>query len=395
MATQRQAGGRISKRAIIRDPRGLRAAEFTKDIADKGSKMYDQATKASLTKKLGMRMLTKEALAESQAYRDIAKDIAKVNPSLDKQILAEIENNARRISDAYMKAYSPDGTPEDMIAFQTLDNNLTGQLNDLTMMIGAMDTDLEAYDLAKEEGRLIKKFDKDGFPIENEDYDLFRYGLTSGESDVKLDKDKDGNYILSGRNPAGSTQEQIITIKDYSDNLKKGGSFKAINPNMEGQAVEFGDAIIKNIDQFFTKKVSGQKGGKIRNQQAGPEVGNTGKDAQGRSIFFEGVSSFKDVDPENVTKELQNYFDKSFSSGFKKVPGIKNVPNEEEFWEYLVKEGYTGNNTNSWATIDEVDRQKMLNDASISFVEDLVQTGRSEETLAGKTNRGSLNSNNG
>ena len=379
----RRIGGTKFKRAIVRDPRGMQAAKFTKDIAAQGSKMYDQATQASLAKKLGMKMLTKEALSESQAYRDIAKDIAKVNPSLDKQIIGEIENNARLISDAYMKAYSPDGTPEDMIAFQTLDNNLTGQLNDLTMMVGAMDADLEAYDLAKEEGRLIKKFDKDGFPIENEDYDLFRYGLTSGESDVKLDKDKDGNYTLSGRNPAGSTQEQVITIKDYSDNLKKGGSFKAINPNMEGQAVEFGDAIIKNIDQFFTKKISGQKGGEIRNQKAGPEVGSTGKDAQGRDIFLKGTSSFKDVDPENVTKELKNYFENSFSGGFKKVPGIKSVPNEEEFWEYLVKEGYTGNNTNSWATIDEVDRQGMLNDASISFVADLVQTGRSDETLAG------------
>ena len=87
MATKRQAGGRIGKRAIIRDPRGLRAAKFTKEIADQGSKMYDQATKASLAKKLGMKMLTKEALSESQAYRDIAKDIEKVNPSLDKQII--------------------------------------------------------------------------------------------------------------------------------------------------------------------------------------------------------------------------------------------------------------------------------------------------------------------
>jgi len=393
MATKRQSGGRIGKRAIIRDPRGLRAAEFTKDIADKGSKMYDQATKASLAKKLGMKILTKEALAESQAYRDIAKDISKVNPNLDQQIIAEIENNARLISDQYMKAYSPDGTPEDMIAFQTLDNNLTGQLNDLTMMIGAMDTDLEAYDLAKEEGRLIKKFDKDGFPIENEDYDLFRYGLTSGDSDVKLDKDKNGNYTLKGRNPAGGAQEQIITIKDYSNNLKKGGSFKAINPNMEGQAVEFGDAIIKNIDQFFTKKVSGQKNQQIKNQEAGPEVGSTGKDAQGKDVYLKGVGSFKDINPENVTKELKNYFDKSFSGGFKQVPGIKSVPNEEEFWEYLVKEGYTGNNTNSWATIDEVDRQGMLNDASISFVKDLVQTGRSGEAIAGNSNKGALNSN--
>lgn len=369
---------------LIQDNRGMRAAKFTKDIAAQGSKMIDQATQASLAKKLGMKVLTKEALSESQAYRDIAKDIAKVNPSLDKQIIAEIENNARLISDSYMKAYSPDGTPEDMIAFQTLDNNLTGQLNDLTMMIGAMDTDLEAYDLAKKEGRLIQKVDENGFAIEDEDYDLFRYGLTNGESDVKLDKDKNGNYTLKGRNPVGSNQEQVITIREYSDDLKKGGSFKAINPNMEGQAVEFGDAIIKNIDQFFTKKISGQKGGEIRNQEAGPEVGNTGKDAQGKDIFLKGISSFKDVDPENVSKEIQNYFDKSFSNGFKQVPGIKTVPNEEEFWEYLRKEGYAGDAANTpWQGIEEEDRQYLLNKASTDFVKDLVQTGRSDETLAG------------
>jgi len=384
----RRTGGTKFKRAIVRDPRGMQAAKFTKDIAAQGSKMYDQATKASLAKKLGMKILTKEALAESQAYRDIAKDISKVNPGLDQQIIAEIENNARLISDSYMKAYSPDGTPEDMIAFQTLDNNLTGQLNDLTMMVGAMDTDLEAYDLAKKEGRLIQKVDENGFAIEDEDYDLFRYGLTNGESDVKLDKDKNGNYTLIGRNPAGSTQEQIITIKDYSDNLKKGGSFKAINPNMEGQAVEFGDAIIKNIDQFFTKKISGQKGGEIRNQEAGPEVGSTGKDAQGRDIFLKGTSSFKDVDPENVSKEIQNYFDKSFSNGFKQVPGIKTVPNEEEFWEYLRKEGYAGDAANTpWQGIEEEDRQYLLNKASTDFVKDLVQTGRSDETLAGSESK--------
>ena len=66
---QRRSGGRIGKRAIIRDPRGMQAAKFTKDMADKGSKLYDQATQASLAKKLGMKVLTKEALAESQAYR--------------------------------------------------------------------------------------------------------------------------------------------------------------------------------------------------------------------------------------------------------------------------------------------------------------------------------------
>lgn len=365
MATKRQAGGRIGKRAIIRDPRGLRAAKFTKEIADQGSKMYDQATKASLAKKLGMKILTKEALAESQAYRDIAKDIAKVNPSLDKQIIAEIENNARLISDAYMKAYSPDGTPEDMIAFQTLDNNLTGQLNDLTMMVGAMDADLEAYDLAKEEGRLIKKTNELGEIVEDEDYDLFRYGLTSGDSDVLLSKDENGRYILKGRNPAGSEEEQVITISEYSDNLKKGGSFKSINPNLEGQAIEFGQSIATKLLPQYKKTYKGQGGTPYPNPKfdsSKPENAKT------NPKMLTGSAYFTIEDEDLARNTMTNYFDGNFAEGFKNLTGSKSVPKEEELWEYLKNEGFINKTFPSWSSAPNATKQQMLNDAYVDFV---------------------------
>jgi hypothetical protein len=365
----RQSGGRISKRAIIRDPRGAQAAKFTKDIAKTGSKMYDQATKSSLAKKLGMKVLTKESLAESQAYRDLAKDIAKVNPSLDRQIIAEIENNARLISDAYMKAYGPDGTPEDMITFQTLDNDLTGQLNDLTMTIGAMDADLEAYDLAKEEDRLIGAYD--------DDKDLFKYGITSGDSDVLLSKDENGKYILKGRNPAGSQNEHTIVIGDYAENLRKKGTggWKSINPNMEAQTVEFGKSIGDALKDKIDIKYDGIKGKEIPN----PDFDKTQPSSDDNPEFIIAQESFTFTDPNKAKEVIAGYLNTNMGNGFRNLTGSGSVPSEEELWEFLKREKVL-NDSDPW----DKSKQNVLNEAYTKFiVNDIFPTGKSNLTVAG------------
>ena len=357
---QKRSGGRIGKRAIIRDPRGMQAAKFTRDIAAKGSKMYDQATKASLTKKLGMKMLTKEALSESQAYRDIAKDISKVNPSLDKQIIAEIENNARMISDSYMKAYSPDGTPEDMIAFQTLDNDLTGQLNDLTMAIGTLDTDLEAYDLAKEEGRLIGAYD--------DDEDLFKYGITSGDSDVLLSKNDDGKYQITGKGTLGQ-KEHTIVVGEYAENLRKKGTggWKAINPNTEAQAIEFGKSIVTALKDQIDVKYDNIKGEKIQ-------------DPSDPTKFITAKESFTFTDPAKARKVIREYVDKNFSSGFRNLTNSKSMPNEEELFAMFAKE----NNLGDYYEFNS-DRQSDLNEQFVDFImDDMYATGKSKQKISGK-----------
>jgi len=370
MATQRRSGGRIGKRAIIRDPRGMQAAKFTKDIAAQGSKMIDQATKASLAKKLGMKMLTKEALAESQAYRDIAKDISKVNPDLDQQIIAEIENNARLISDAYMKAYSPDGTPEDMIYFQTLDNDLTGQLNDLTMAIGAMDTDLEAYDLAKEEGRLIGTYD--------DDEDLFKYGITSGNSDVLLSKNKDGKYQITGKG-AGGQNEHTIVVGDYAENLRKKGTggWKSINPNMEAQTIEFGKSIGNALKDKIQIDYKGQGSVTSPNpsfDSSKPEDPKTNP----REIVT--TESFTFTDPVEARKVIAGYLNTNMSNGFRNLTGSGSVPSEEELWEFLKREGVI-NDVDPWGKHKQAD----LNDAYTEFiVNDIFPTGKQNITRSGK-----------
>jgi len=378
MATQRRSGGRIGKRAIIRDPRGLRAAKFTKDITEKGSKLYDQATKASLAKKLGMKMLTKEALAESQAYRDIAKDIAKVNPSLDKQIIAEIENNARLISDAYMKAYSPDGTPEDMIYFQTLDNDLTGQLNDLTMAIGAMDADLEAYDLAKEEGRLIGDY--------SDDEDLFKYGITNGDSDVLLSKNKDGKYQITGKNPKGSSlssllgkNEHTIVVGDYAENLRKKGTggWKAINPNMEAQTIEFGKSIGNALKDKIEIDYKGQGSVTSPNPSFDPKK-PVSKDNPKEIVTTE---SFTFTDPIEANKIIQEYLNANMSGGFKNLTGSGSVPNEEELWEFLKKEGRIPSARGAW---DKTKQDELNVYYSQFIVDDIFPTGKQNITRRGK-----------
>ena len=370
MATKRQAGGRIGKRAIIRDPRGMQAAKFTKDIAAQGSKMYDQATKASLAKKLGMKMLTKEALSESQAYRDIAKDIAKVNPSLDKQIIAEIENNARLISDAYMKAYSPDGTPEDMIYFQTLDNDLTGQLNDLTMAIGAMDSDLEAYDLAKEEDRLIGAYD--------DDEDLFKYGITSGTSDVLLSKNDDGKYQITGKG-AGGQNEHTIVVGEYAENLRKkgNGGWKSINPNMEAQTIEFGKSIGNALKNKIEIDYKGQGSVTSPNPSFDPNK-PVSKDNPKEIVTTE---SFTFTDPIEANTVIQEYLNANMSGGFKNLTGSGSVPNEEELWEFLKKEGRIPNARGEW---DKTKQDELNVYYSQFIVDDIFPTGKQNITRRGK-----------
>ena len=366
---QRRSGGRIGKRAIIRDPRGMQAAKFTKDIAAQGSKMIDQATQASLAKKLGMKMLTKEALSESQAYRDIAKDISKVNPSLDKQIIAEIENNARLISDAYMKAYSPDGTPEDMIYFQTLDNDLTGQLNDLTMAIGAMDADLEAYDLAKEEDRLIGAYD--------DDEDLFKYGITSGTSDVLLSKNDDGKYQITGKG-AGGQNEHTIVVGDYAENLRKkgNGGWKSINPNMEAQTIEFGKSIGNALKDKIDIKYDGIKSKEIPN----PDFDKSKPSSDDNPEFIIAQESFTFTDPDEARKVIAGYLNTNMDNGFRNLTGSKSIPSEEELWEFLKREGRI-NDTDPW----DKSKQPNLNDAYTEFiVDDIFPTGKSNVSVAGK-----------
>jgi len=373
----RQSGGRISKRAIIRDPRGAQAAKFTKDIAKTGSKMYDQATKSSLAKKLGMKVLTKESLAESQAYRDLAKDIAKVNPSLDRQIIAEIENNARKISDAYMKAYGPDGTPEDMITFQTLDNDLTGQLNDLTMAIGAMDADLEAYDLAKEEDRLIGAYD--------DDEDLFKYGITSGDSDVLLSKNEDGKYQITGKHKLGQNEHEIV-IGDYAENLRKKGTggWKSINPNMEAQTIEFGKSIGNALKKKIDIKYDGIKGEKIEN----PNFDKNQPSSDDNPEFITAQESFTFTDPDKAKEVIAGYLNTNMGNGFRNLTDSGSVPSEEELWEFLKREKVL-NDSDPW----DKSKQNVLNDAYTEFiVNDIFPTGKSNVAVSGKKT-GILNSN--
>lgn len=382
MATRRS---RYTPR-LIRDSRGAQAAKNLTSISDKASKMYDKATQAKAAKKLGVKILTKESLNESQAYRDIAKDIAKVNPDLDEQIMADVENNARLISDAYMKAYGPDGTPEDMIMFQKLDNNLTGELNDLTTMIGAMDADLEAYDLAKKEGRLIKKTNEIGEVIEDENYDLFRYGITDGTSDVLLTRDEDGKYMLKGKSRAGGDEMQGIYISDYVNDLKNnGGSFKEINPNLEVQAIEFGQSIARGLLPEFKKTMKGQSVGTQKNPLAGDEdPTNPGFDAKGQPLTFVGKKQYSIQDPTKARNTLIQYFDGNFAEGFKNLTASKSVPKEEELWEYLKNEGFISKQAPSWEKSPEGTKQQMLNDAYVDFiVESNVRPGETDVVISG------------
>jgi len=366
MATRRS---RYTPR-LIRDPRGMQAARNLTSIADKASKMYNQATQAKEAKKLGMKVLTKKGLEESQAYKDIAKDIAKINPDLDAQIIAEIENNARLISDAYMKAYSPDGTPEDMIAFQRLDNDLTSQLNDLTVMIGTLDTELEAYDLAKAENRLIGDYNT----LED---DLFQYNITNGKSDVKLSKNKDGKYQLTGRGPGAGNDANPIIISDYVRNLKNNGStFKQIDKNIEGQTIEYGKSIADALKDQVEIDYKGQ--GSVTSPNPSFDPNKPVSEDNPKEIVT--TESFTFIDPAAATKTITDYFNANMSNGFRNLTNSKSMPNEEHLWEQMKKEGIISS-TDSWNPT----KQAELNAAYAEFiVNDLFPTGKQNITRRGK-----------
>jgi|TARA_Y100000289_G_scaffold28631_1_gene28274 hypothetical protein len=362
--------GRYSPR-LIRDPRGMQAAKNLTSIADKASEMYNQATQAKEAKKLGMKVLTKKGLEESQAYKDVAKDIAKVHPDLDAQIIAEIENNARLISDQYMKAYGPDGTPEDMIAFQKLDNDLTSQLNDLTIMIGTLDGELEAYDLAKAENRLIGDYNT----LED---DLFQYNITNGKSDVKLSKNKDGKYQLTGRGPGAGNDANPIIISDYVRNLKNNGStFKEIDKNIEGQTIEYGKSIADALKDQVEIDYKGQGSVTSPNPSFDPKK-PVDPIKNPREIVT--TESFTFIDPGNATQLITKYLNDNMSNGFRNLTGSKSMPNEEHLWEQMKKEGIISS-TDAWNPT----KQAELNAAYAEFiVNDLFPTGKQNITRSGK-----------
>ena len=355
----------IRSRRLIRDNRGAQAAKNLESMTGKVTKLYDQANVASLNKKLGIKMLTKEALNESQTYKDLAKDIAKVNPSLDTQIMAEIENNARLISDQYMKAYSPDGTPEDMIAFQQLDNRLTGDLNNLTMMVGALDTDLENYDLAKQEDRLIGEYTTDD--------DLFKYGITNGDSNPLLSRDKNGQYQLTGVG-IGASGPSTIVISEYVDNInKKGtGGWKEMNPNLEGQAITFANSIADSLKDEIEVEYKGQKG-MVPNPKFNKKLA---VDPKTNPEEIMGVESFTFTDPAKARELIQGYVDGNFGNGFKNLTGSKLMPNEEELFAMFAKE-------NSLTGEYDPTRQGELNNQFVDFIVDMYSTGKSNQVVSG------------
>jgi len=265
-----------------------------------------------------------------------------------------------------------------MIYFQTLDNDLTGQLNDLTMAIGAMDTDLEAYDLAKEEGRLIGAYD--------DDEDLFKYGITSGQGDYLLSKNDDGKYQITGKGDGGQNEHTIV-VGDYAENLRKKGTggWKAINPNMEGQAVEFGKSIANFLKDEMEVKYDGIKSKKVKN----PDFNKSQPISNDNPEFIESQASFTFVDPDGSKEIIKEYLDVNMGGGFKNLTGSGSVPNEEELWEFLKRDGHISS-TDAWDKTKQAD----LNSGLSSFIGGLYTTGKKDQKYSSKK-VGILNSNNG
>ena len=179
---------------------------------------------------------------------------------------------------------------------------------------------------------------------------------------------------------------QAIYIGDYVNDLKNnGGSFKEINPNLEAQAIEFGQSIAKGLLPEFKKTMKGQSMGTQKNPLAGDEdPTNPGFDAKGQPLTFVGKKQYSIQDPVKARKTLIQYFDGNFAEGFKNITGSKSIPKEEELWEYLKNEGFISKQAPSWEKSQEGAKQQMLNDAYVDFiVESNVRPGETDVVISG------------
>ena len=340
-----QRRGRYSPK-LIQDNRGMQAARFTAGMGKALKGTFDTISKQRDDKEKELNKLTKESLTQSQAYLDKIKDFKKTNSPLDEQIIALIEEDARMISDKYMKAYGPDGTPEDMIEYQKLNNQTSRSLDDLTMMIGAIDVDNDARDLAKQENRLIYDKDNNGNIKNNEDEDIFKYGITNGASDIKLSRGPNG-FVLSGKaikDPELGTMTSNITmdVADWSESLRKNGkTFEEKSPNLDLTSVDYGRGLVDKFKDQIEIDVTGEatkkKNPNYLKGGATPSTKNPGYDTSGNAEYYKETKSYTIKDPEKAKEVILNYFNDA--GGIVSFDKNKPVPSEKELWAMLQEQG--------------------------------------------------------
>jgi len=282
------------------------------------------------------------------------------------------------ISDKYMKAYGPDGTPEDMIDYQKLNNKTSRSLDDLTMMIGAIDVDNDARDLAKQENRLIYDKDNNGDIINNEDEDIFKYGITNGASDIKLSRGPNG-FVLSGtaiKDPELGTMTSNITmdVADWSESLRKNGkSFEEKSANLDLTSVDYGRGIVDKFKDQIEIDVTGDakivdnpnylKGG------ATPDPTNPGYDTAGNRAKMKETQSYTIKDPKKAKEVILNYFDNA--GGIVSFDKSKTVPSEKELWKMLQEQGKIKEKY-SWSKSTDKDKDK--NTLQKAYADYIVET---------------------
>lgn len=379
-----QRRGRYSPK-LIQDNRGMQAARFTAGMGKALKGTFDTISKQRADKEKELNKLTKESLTQSQAYLDKIKDFKKTNSPLDEQIIALIEEDARTISDAYMKAYGPDGTPEDMIEYQKTTNQTSRSLDDLTMMIGAIDVDNDARDLAKKEDRLIYDKDANGNIKNNEDEDIFKYGITNGASDIKLSRGPNG-FVLSGtaiKDDGNQTSPQTLSVSDWSESLRKNGkSFEEKSANLDLTSVDYGRGLVDRFKDQIEIDVTGDarivdnpnylKGG------ASPDPKNPGYDTAGNRAKMKETQSYTIKDPKQAKEVILNYFDDA--NGIVSFDKNKPTPSEKELWKMLqdqgkIKEKY------SWSKSTDKDKDKItLQKAYADYIVETMSPTGQEKT---------------
>ena len=231
---------------VPRDTRLLQQAALTKGVSGGFVKGIKAAGERERQNQKELKDLRTKASASVQGYYDKIADYEKTgNQSIDKQVIQQLTDAAKRESKLYMQAYGNEGTDEDMIAFQTAKATNNKDLDDLTMFIGTFDNEMD--DVAN----VVAQDPNNVIGLKPDTFD-FQLAIQNNASVPKVTKgfiDKNGDFIETssitdptdpnyGRGSfslvgtKGSHAGKVVDLEEWNTTMKdNGGKYYKIKDN--------------------------------------------------------------------------------------------------------------------------------------------------------------------
>ena len=398
----------IRDRKIIQDTRGQKTAQFISGASNLFAKGQQAAAARREKEQKELATIRRQA---STATKDYAKRKAEYKKtgikSLDEQIIAELDKKARNAANLYMKAFGPDGDEDAMFEYQETIAQDAADLNDLTVFVGTLDADLDRRDDADTKGLLRGGTEEDGTPAVVKDLELFKNGITNGDSEIELKHTPGVGYELIGVNTSASgnanMQPQTISLTEYHDNIKKNGSnYMVVNEDLQEEMDIYGGDIlskdfISTMEVDFTgEKTMSKEAFEKEEKKLKDLLANTTDAAEKKKINTQledlkeenkRKKSYTAVNRQNAYDSVLNKLNQDSKGGFKSYQKDGVVPREQDAWEFLKDKGYLQNidvnypdssglatvmvdKNVSWDKYNNPNKQSVLNEAMSRYLVD-------------------------